>query len=87
MRRGQRPAGVSPPRNGRSRVVLSRVGDGGVLAIQGLALGRRKNTGPKNTVGLILRRNVLHQSYLPGAFFGPRVLPYNIAIVELCGTV
>lgn len=34
MRHGRRLAGVSPPRNGRERIVLSRVGEGGVRAIR-----------------------------------------------------
>ena len=42
---------VSPPRNGRSRVVLSRIGEGMVLAIQGLVRSRRKKSGPFATVG------------------------------------
>lgn len=37
---------VSPPRNGWSHVVLSRIGKGGILEIQGLARGGRTNSGP-----------------------------------------
>ena len=43
---------------------LSRVGKGGILEIQGVARGRRKNSGPFVTVGLGLIKIVDDRIYI-----------------------
>ena len=62
-------------------------GFSGLWSIKDLWGVERRNLGQNGTVGPALRRNISHQFHLPGAFLDPRVLPYNIAIVKLCGTV
>ena len=73
MRRGRRSAGVSPPQNGRLRVVLSHVGDGGVLAIQGLAQDGEGNAGRNATESPLTRRAaILQENGLLKSFGGSR---------------
>ena len=46
-------ARLSPTQNGRSRIVLSRVGKGGVLAIQEFVWSGEGNVGPNGIVSLV----------------------------------
>ena len=57
----------------------------GPYEFKGLRLMLQCNFRQKETFCPMLRRTINYQCYPPCAFFGERVLLYNLAIGQLCG--
>jgi hypothetical protein len=85
MRRGQWSAGALPAQNRWPHIVLSRVGEGGAPAIQGLASGGRGDSGPKGAVGPSGRPAPIPRESGPSQPLGGSLLPHTSTAVELCG--